>query len=459
MVQTISTLVVLGASGDLSSRLLLPALGQLLTLAPDRRLTLVGSSVEEWTDAQWRARVRDSFSTVRATGEAVRKLLAGTHYRQADVTSSSDLQRLIDACEGTPALYFAIPPAVAVEACKAIEKVTLPVGTVLALEKPFGTDERSAHTLNAQLATIVPERQIYRVDHFLGRSMVFNLLGLRFANRIFEPVWSGQHIERVDIVYDEELGLEGRVGYYDHAGALTDMIQNHLLQVLAVVAMEPPSTLGADDLHDAKSLVLRATRVWKGRSQASSRRARYTAGTVGGRTLLAYVDEPGVDPSRCTETLAELTLEINTWRWAQVPFTLRSGKALGSRRREIVVTFKRAPHTPTGLRGADTPTVLRIFLAPDQMSLEINVNNSVDPHRIERATMNVDLGPGQLLAYAEVLDGVLGGGPSLSVSGDAAEQCWRIVAPALKSWKAGAVPLDDYAAGSAGPKGWSPVGA
>ncbi len=458
MAPTVSTLVILGASGDLSSRLLLPALGQLLTLAPDRRLALVGSSVEAWSDEKWRLTVRDAFATVHASGTSVRDLVARTHYRHADVTNSADLQRIISACEGTPALYFAVPPSIAVKACQALENVTLPEGTILALEKPFGTDERSARALNRQLASLVPERKIFRIDHFLGRSMVTNLVGLRFANRIFEPVWSREHIERVDIVYDEELSLEGRADYYDRAGALTDMIQNHLLQVMAVVAMEPPSTLGSHDMHDAKNLVLRATRVWKGRPRSASRRARYTAGTVNGHSVPTYVNEPGVKPSRGTETLAELALEINTWRWANVPFTLRSGKALGKRRREIVITFKDPPHVPTGLYGANTPTVLRIFLAPDHVSLEINVNNADDPRRLERATMEVSLGPGQLLAYAEVLDGVLNADPSLSVSGDAAEQCWRIVAPALSAWAADSVSLDDYAAGSAGPPAWARIG-
>jgi glucose-6-phosphate 1-dehydrogenase len=458
MTQSVTTLLILGASGDLTSRLLLPALGQLLTNEPDRRLRLVGAGSEDWTDVHWRHVVRTSFSTMKAKGAAVDDLLKNTHYLSADVTKPEELGRLVDACEGTPAIYFALPPAIAAAACHALEKVQLPPRTALALEKPFGTDRRSAIALNAQLAKLVPEEQVHRVDHFLGNSTVFNLLGLRFANRIFEPLWNSDHISRVDVIYDETLALEGRARYYDKAGALTDMIQSHLLQVLAVLAMDAPSTLGSRDLRDAKGAVLRATRVWNDSPLESSRRARYTAGTVDTEKVPSYVDEPGVDPSRGTETLAEATFQIDTWRWAGVPFTLRSGKALGERRREIVVTFRPAQHVPTGLRGTHEPTKLRITLAPDGMTLELNVNGPGDPHEIDRAALRAEFGPGQLQAYGEVLAGVLDGDSSLSVRGDTAEECWRIVAPILKEWAQEKVPLDDYRAGSKGPSGWLPIG-
>jgi len=458
MTQSVTTLVILGASGDLSSRLLLPALGQLLTDHPERSVKLVGSGTEDWTDAHWRSVVRAAFKTMNASGPAVDAILSGTTYLSADVTSPDDLQRILGAADGVPALYFALPPAVAALACKALEKLKLPTGLTLALEKPFGTDRRSAIALNAQLAKLVPEDQIHRVDHFLGRSTVFNLVGLRFANRIFEPLWNGQHVDRVDVIYDETLGLEGRARYYDKAGALVDMIQSHLLQVLAVLAMEPPSTMGAQDIRDAKGAVLRATRVWNDSPVESSRRARYTAGTVEGEKVPSYVKEPGVDPDRETETLAEVTFQIDTWRWAGVPFTLRSGKALGERRREIVVTFKPAPHIPTGLTGVKEPTKLRIMLAPDEMSLDLNINGPGDPTAIERASLSVEFGPGELLAYGEVLEGILDGDPSLSVRGDTAVECWRIVAPVISEWKKDAVPLTTYRAGSRGPAAWHPLG-
>ena len=187
------------------------------------------------------------------------------------MTNADDLHAL-DACPPAPALYFALPPAVTVAACNALQQVSLPKGTNLVLEKPFGTDQESAASLNELLAELVPEDQIHRVDHFLGRSTVLNLLGVRFANRLFEPLWSSDHIERVDIVFDEQLTLENRARYYDGAGALMDMIQSHLLQVLALVAMEPLATVDAVDLRDAKAEVLRACRLWNDDPVAAGRR-------------------------------------------------------------------------------------------------------------------------------------------------------------------------------------------
>ena len=458
MTQSVDTLVILGASGDLTSRLLLPAIGQLLTDQPDRAISLVGSSSDDLDDDSWRAVVEKSFATVKAEGKAVDRLLANTRYVKSDATSADDLKSLLDSVDGVPALYFALPPAVTAKACKALATFDLPKGLTLALEKPFGTDRKSAIALNEQLARLVPEDQIHRVDHFLGRSSVFNILGVRFANSILEPLWNGLHIERVDVIYDETLALENRARYYDTAGALMDMIQSHLLQVMAVLAMEPPSTLRADDLRDAKQLVLRATKVWDGDPVASSRRARYATGTIDGKKLPAYVKEEGVDPSRETETLAEVTLQIDTWRWKGVPFTLRSGKALGGRRREMVITFAPARHVPTGLTGSMDPAQLRLMFAPDSMALEVNINGTGDPYELERTTLEAEFGPGELLAYGEVLEGILDGDPSLSVRADTAVECWRIVEPVLKAWHDGTVPLEEYPAGSDGPKDWAEIG-
>jgi len=458
MTQAVDTLVILGASGDLTSRLLLPAIGQLLTDQPKRAVSLVGSASDDLDDDAWRAIVKKSFATVGAEGAAIEKLLKETRYVKGDATSADDLESLLGSVKGVPALYFALPPAVTAKACKALGTFELPKGLTLALEKPFGTDRKSAIALNAQLATLVPESQIHRVDHFLGQSSVFNILGVRFANSILEPLWNGRHIQSVDVIYDETLALEGRARYYDGAGALMDMIQSHLLQVMAVLAMEPPSTLGEADLRDAKQLVLRATKVWGDDPVASSRRARYGAGKIDGKKLPAYEDEEGVDPKRETETLAEVTLQVDTWRWNGVPFTLRSGKALGSRRREMVVTFVPAAHIPTGLKGSTESAKLRLMFAPDSMSFEVNINGSGDPFELERASLTADFGPGELLAYGEVLEGILDGDPSLSVRADTAVECWRIVEPVLAAWRAGKVPLDEYPAGSGGPKDWPELG-
>jgi glucose-6-phosphate 1-dehydrogenase len=456
MSQPIGTLLLLGASGDLAGRLLMPALGQLLDAEPERRsIVLVGAGSEDWDAATWQQRVRSAFESAKVSSETIDAVLSSTSYSKADVTNADDLNSIIEASPPAPALYFALPPAVTENACKALQQLSLPPGTTLALEKPFGTNEASAASLNEQLANLVPETQVHRIDHFLGRSTVLNLLGVRFANRLFEPLWSNEHVDRVDIVFDEQLTLENRARYYDNAGALTDMIQSHLLQILALVAMDPIAEVNAVDLRDAKAQVLRACQPWQGDPVKASKRARYTAGSIEERAVPNYADEPGVDPARNTETLAELTVEIGNWRWAGVPFRLRSGKALAERRKEVVITFKPLPHLPVGLHGEPIPDRLRLVMQPDRVSLEMNMNGPDDPFGLDRVALAADLNPGRLPAYGEVLAGMLDGDPLLSVRGDTAEECWRIVDPVLEAWRSNSVPLDEYPAGSSGPTNWS----
>jgi glucose-6-phosphate 1-dehydrogenase len=377
--------------------------------------------------------------------------VAGARYLRADVTREGDLRALLGAGHDKTILFFALPPAVTARACAALCGIGLPADTQLVLEKPFGTDAASARSLNKLLAQLVAEDDIHRVDHFLGKSTVLNILGLRFANRIFEPVLNNAHVATVDIVFDEDLALEGRAGYYDRAGALVDMVQSHLLQILALLTMDAPPTLEARELRDRKAQVLRATRVWTDDATYCTRRARYTAGTIGDRGLVAYAEEPGVDPSRQTETLAEVVLAVDTWRWAGVPFRLRSGKALAGRRKEAIITFQQPTRVPDGLRGYQHPDRLRIAFGPDRLNLDLNINGPADPYTIDAVTMQAHFGPGDLPAYGEVLRGVLDGDPTLSVRGDTAEECWRIVEPVLAAWRTGAVPLGEYPAGSTGP--------
>lgn len=454
MADRIGTLVIFGAGGDLAKRLLLPGLGGLLASGRGGDFRLIGVDRGPMTDAAWRERVAASFEAGGAVGKRPAAAVAASRYLRADVTDPDDLKRVIEACTGTPALYFALPPRVTIAVCAALEKVALPEGTVFGLEKPFGTDLKSAVALNRQLLKLVPERDIHRVDHFLGKATVLNLLGLRFANRIFEAVWNADNVERVELVFDEQLALEGRAGYYDRAGALVDMIQSHLLLVMAIVAMEPPSSLDADDLRGSIAQALRATRVWDGDAVEASRRARYAAGKIDGEAIPSYVKEDGVDPTRDTETLAEVTLAIDNWRWAGVPFVLRSGKALARKRQEIVVTLKDVPHLPTGLSGHQSPAQLRISLSPDGIRLDLNINGEGNPFTLDRVTLGTDFAEGELPPYGEVLSGILSADPTLSVRADAVEECWRIVTPVLAAWKKGAVPMDEYRAGSAGPHNW-----
>jgi len=452
MTERIETLIILGAGGDLTSRLLLPGLASLLASTRGESVHLIGVDRGEMTDAAWTSRVTDAFEAQKsALGTSVAE---ASVYLQGDATNADDLQRAFAAATGRVALYFALPPAVTILVVKALAKLDLPKGIVFALEKPFGTDLATAKALNRRVEKLVPEEQVFRVDHFLGKSTVLNLLGLRFANRIIEPLFSASNVEKVEIVFDEQLALEGRAGYYDKAGALIDMIQSHLLLVLALTAMEPPASVDADDLRGGMAQLLRATRAWE-KDGTSSHRGRYTAGTIAGRELPAYTDEQGVDPELGTETLAEVVLAVDNWRWAGVPFVLRSGKAIGAARQEIVVTLRDVPHLPVGLHGPKGPVQLRISMKPATLELDLMVNGEDDPFELERVVLAADLGAGELSAYGEVLAGLLDGDPTLSVRGDVAEECWRILAPIVAAWKRGDVPLDGYAAGSTGPTSWS----
>ncbi len=451
---TLRSLIILGATGDLTRRLLLPALDGVLQQwqadGRDLQLELIGAGHSAEGESDWASALSESLGD-GGTREAVRE---SARFEVVDATSTADLRAVIESAAHTPVLYFALPPAITEQAIEALSAVELPEGTRLALEKPFARDARSAAALNGRLAEIAPESHVHRVDHFLGKSTVINLLGLRFANRMFEAVWGAEHIERVEIVYDEQLALEGRAGYYDQAGALVDMIQSHLLLVLALIVMEKPSSVDSDDLHEAMADALAATRVRDGDALAGSRRARYTAGTIDGHEIPDYASEDGVDPDRQTETLAELTVEVDAPRWRGVPITLRSGKAIGRPSTAVRLVLRPVDDRPQGLAGDLPPAEICISLSPEHLAVDLDINGEGDPFDLERVTLDVDFAGGQLSAYGEVLAGILEGDDTLSVRGDLAEQCWRIVDEVLAAWRDGVVPLDEYAAGSDGPSHW-----
>ncbi len=456
---TPTTLLVLGAWGDLTRRLLLPGLGSLLERDPDRALRIVGADRAGLDADAFADRLAESLAEGGATKEVVDRHRRSTTYHQLDVTDpeafSAVLAELGDT--GRLIIYFALPPAVTELACQTLVSCRLPENTHLAMEKPFGYDLASARCLNALVARLVSEDRVHRVDHFLGKSTVLNVIALRFANRMIQNVWSAEDIASIEIAYDEELALEGRAGYYDHAGALVDMIQSHLLQVMSVVTMEPPSQISGRELRDAKSAALRATRLWGDDPAAATRRARYTAGTIGDRSVPNYLEEQGVDPERDTETMAQVTVEVLNPRWAGVPITLRSGKALGKTRKHIVVNFAATRHLPEGLTGGDGPDRLIIGLSPDVMELHLTTNTTTDPFTLEQSTLATDLRHSELDAYSEVLAAILDGETMISVRGDAAEECWRLTDQVLKAWQSGVVPMQDYVAGSPVPADWKPA--
>lgn len=456
----IDRLVLFGATGDLAGRYLLPALAALEAageLPAGFRLT--GAAIEDWDDDSFRrhAAQRLAEHAPGIPGAAREALVRSMRYRQVDLGDAVNVAAALGSGREPVVAYLALPPGLFAQAVTAIGRAGLPAGSRIALEKPFGENLASAVALNRLLAQVVGdegEQAVFRVDHFLALATVQNLLGLRLANRIFDTAWNCLHIERVEIVWEETLALEGR-GYYDESGALKDLIQNHLLHVFCLVAMEPPPTLSERDLRDRKLDVLRAARPPGIDDMASrTRRARYGAGRIGERLVRAYADEEGVDPGRCTETFAEVVLQVAGERWAGIPFVLRTGKAMARDRHEVVVRFRPVRHLPFGEDAGDAvPNELRVCLAgPGQITLSVTGNSAGPPHRLVTLPLTGELQASELPEYARVLRDVLCGGSTLSVRGDEAEEAWRVVTPVLEAWAQGRVPLQEYAAGSDGPR-------
>ena len=391
----IDMLLLFGATGDLAGRFLLPALAELHSegAIPDT-FRVIGAGRERMSDVEFR---RDTAMRLaefaRDVPETARESLLGcVRYCPVELEGDNAAATVGAMLRGSTdggdarrpvAAYLALPPRMFVPAAAALGEAGLPAGSRVVVEKPFGESLEQARALNRLLIAVTGdsrESAVYRVDHVLGMATVHNLLGLRLANRIFEPLWNGIHIARIDILWEETLALEGRAGYYDRTGALKDVLQNHMLQILSLVAMEPPLSLGERDLRDRKVDALRSIRTPSLEQMTSrTRRARYTAGRLAGtggaadRDVPDYAGEQGVDPVRGTETFAEVVLELDSWRWAGTQFVLRAGKALGRRRKAVIVHFRPAPHLPFG-RDVPTPepNELRIGLdGPESLSLHL----------------------------------------------------------------------------------------
>ncbi|MFB7476989.1 glucose-6-phosphate dehydrogenase [Kitasatospora sp. NPDC056184] len=449
----IERLAVLGATGDLAARFLLPALAALRAGGHlGERLSLTGASREDWSTERYREWAAEQLDRHAGdcSAEARARVAASARYLRADVTDPADVAAVV-AGDGPVAVYLALPPALFPAAVSALHRAGLPAGSRIVLEKPFGEDLASARELNRLIAELVPEQAVFRVDHFLAMTTVQNVLGSRLANRVLEPIWNSTHIAEIDIVWDETLALEGRAGYYDHVGALKDMIQNHLLQLLCLVAMEPPITLGERDLRNRKVDVLRSVRpLTENDVLHRTRRARYLPGRIGDRAVPAYADEEGVDPRRRTETFAEVELELEGWRWAGTRFRLRSGKALGADRKEVAVRFRPVPHLPFGQGGGARPNVLRFALEPEGLALDLTGVGS-RAQELAPLSLTARMDPAELPAYGRLLLDVLTGDPALSIRGDEAEEAWRVLEPVLAAWERDLVPLEEYPAGSEGP--------
>ena len=441
----IERLVVFGGTGDLMGRYLLPGLAALQTRGHlPEGFGLVGAARDDWDDDRFQSWATGWLEREAAGVDPAARaaLVQASRYRRIDLGDPASVTACLDG-EGPMAVYLALPPAVFPIAVSALHQARLPAESQVVLEKPFGDDLDSAEALNRLLAERFDERHVFRVDHFLAMTTVQNVLGTRLANRVLEPIWTGAHIEEIEIVWDETLALEGRAGYYDHVGALKDMVQNHLLQLLCLVAMEPPISLGERDLRDRKVDVLRSVRPLQADELASrTRRARYRR----------YVDEDGVTPEHGTETFAEVVLELDSWRWSGTRFRLRTGKALARDRKEIVVHFRAVPHHPFDRPQEPSPNALRFGLEPESLSLELTGTGPGATLSLVPVVMCAELPPPELPAYARVLLDVLGGDATLSIRGDEAEESWRIVTPVLEGWSRDLAPLEEYDAGSEGPE-------
>jgi glucose-6-phosphate 1-dehydrogenase len=446
----ITRLVIFGGTGDLTGRYLLPGLAALHAAGRiEQGFDLVCADLKDWDQPhfrRWAAAQLDRHGA-HLPASSREAIVAAARYRQANVFNPADVATAI-AGEGPVAVYLALAPALFPTAIETLHAATLPAGSRLVLEKPFGEDLAGAQALNRLLARLVPEQAVFRVDHFLAMTTVQNLLGSRLANRVLESMWNSAHIDTIEIIWDETLTLEGRAGYYDNVGALKDMVQNHLLQLLCLVAMEPPITLSERDLRDRKVDVLRSVRpLTDADVVARTRRARYTAGDIGARRVPSYVDEDGVRPQRGTETLAQVELALDNWRWAGTRFVLRTGKAMAADRREVAVHFRPVPHLPFGHQGTAEPNVLRFGLEPESLSLALTaIGATVDS--LVPLTLTATIAPPELPAYGRLLLDVLTGNPALSIRGDEAEQSWRVVTPILSAWERDLVPLDEYPAGT-----------
>jgi len=471
------TLVIFGGAGDLAHRKLLPALYNLHVdgvLPP--RLAIVGIGRKEMRDEDYRAFAKDGvtkFSRRPIDGQAWDLFASRLFFHAADLDSDRSLAALgarLDIVEheqglsGDRIYYLAVPPSLFAATVKQLARarfVPPADGKVarLIVEKPIGRDLESARAINDAIAAVFPEKDIYRIDHYLGKETVQNILVMRFANSIFEPLFNQKYVDHVQITVAEEEGVGTRAGYYEQAGALRDMVQNHLLQLLAMVAMEPPHSLDADVVRDERLEVLRSLRpIESDNVDADVVRAQYGSGYVLGKPVPGYREEPGVDPHSLTETFVALRVCIDNWRWAGVPFFLRTGKRLPKRASEISVHLKEVPPI---LFNADPsarldPSILSIRIQPDE-GFSLGVNSKVPGPHVRVFPVKMDFHYGSTFggtspeAYERLLLDVIAGDATLFMRRDAVEAAWRWVMPILDRWAAKPDPLPAYPAGEWGP--------
>jgi glucose-6-phosphate 1-dehydrogenase len=462
-------LVVFGASGDLTRRKIFPALYALaLRRMLPEQFAIVGAARSEWTDDEFRAQME---AAVREFGrddfrqDVWDRLAEATSYRSLDVADDEATKELasyltqLDAergTEGNRVHYLAVPPKAMPMLPQALGKQRNSDGwTRLIVEKPFGYDQASARELNDLIGQHFTEDEVFRIDHYLGKETVQNMAALRFANGIFEPIWNRQFIDHVQITVAESIGIEGRAAYYEQAGAIRDIFQNHMLQLVALTAIEPPSDFTADSVRNEKVKVLKSIHTPGPKHVV---RGQYGRGYVEGIEVPGYREEPGVDPGSMTETYVAAKLFVDNWRWADTPFYVRTGKRLPRRETTIAIQFKRAPHPPFAEAAAEElrPNVLIVHVQPDE-GVSLAIGAKVPGVGMKLRTVHMDFVYGGAFqvempeAYERLLLDAMRGDATLFTRADEVDEQWAIVDAIVAAWRRDRPAFPNYAAGSWGP--------
>jgi len=473
-----AAVVIFGASGDLTHRKLMPALYSLALqqlLPPE--MTIVGVSQTAWNDDQFREQMREAVATHGPSNVLDADIWAAFARRLHYVPATFDepgaydrLRRTLAALHQGPGelgnrlFYLATAPEFFPLIAERLGGAGLAEEnddsfSRIVIEKPFGEDLASSRTLNQRIGAVFGERQTYRIDHYLGKETVQNLLVLRFGNAIFEPIWNRRYVDHVQIMVAEDLGVENRGGYYDQSGALRDIVQNHIFQVLSLVAMEPPARFDSRSVHDEKVKVLRAIpEITAEHAHDAAVRGQYRAGFIGGQPVTGYRQERGVATDSNTETFVAMRLTVDNWRWAGTPFYLRTGKRMPRRATEVAIQFKPAPHLPFAQTAVEStaPNLLILKIQPDEgASLRFSAKVPGPHVDIRNVSMDFQYGSSFLKPSAEayerlLLDALLGDS-TLFARWDEVERGWEIVDELLQLWDSRPIAASNYAAGSWGP--------
>jgi glucose-6-phosphate 1-dehydrogenase len=460
-------LVIFGGTGDLAARKLIPALyhrhcaGQLPEQARIIALGRKDLSRDDYLDLIF-DKSHAQISEKYFDAEQWQTFSGRIEYRQLDANSDADFGNLADHLQGEQErlriFYLSTSPDLFAGICQRLARSDLaqPNSRVV-LEKPLGSDLESADLINACVESVFDEKRIYRIDHYLGKEAVQNLMALRFGNSIFEPLWSHGKIRDVQITLAEQLGVEGRGEFYDATGTLRDMVQNHLMQLLCIVAMEPPISMDADNVRDEKLKVIRSLEPFTSETVSiNAVRGQYQAGIVNDEKVPGYREEPGIGTDSCTETFIALKARINNWRWSGVPFYLRTGKRMHEQVSEVVINFFPLPHAiyPASEHG-DSVNRLYIRLQPhESVELHLMAKQAGDKNILKPVKLDLDLtgsGERHLDAYERLLMDVVRGNQTLFVRRDELNAAWQWVEPIMKTWEASTKAPEAYPAGTPGP--------